>query len=92
MGDILAFKSEETGAIAPYFLSGAERRRHGVDIGQAVHAGILTIDDFRAVLAHCRACPDRRGQSADASTTLPDCTSPDWCANRAVLEGLRGIV
>ena len=76
----------------PYFLTEEETRRHGVDVGCAVQAGILTPDDLRAMLATCRACDEGyalRGQPGHDRTAVE---SPEWCANRAVLEGLRGIV
>ncbi len=76
----------------PYFLTEAETRRHGVDIGGAVQSGILTEGDFRQMLAFCRECRDggdlRRVPGHDRLAAA----TPDWCANRAVLEGLRGLV
>lgn len=76
----------------PYFLTEDETRRHGVDIGSAMQSGMLTAEDFRAILAYCRDCRD--GQ---ALRQMPDHDrladhAPDWCANRAILEGLRGLV
>ena len=35
----------------PYFLTEAETRRHGVDIGTAMQTGMLTAEDFRTLLA-----------------------------------------
>ena len=76
----------------PYFLTEAETRRHGVDIGGAVHAGMLTPEDFRALLAACRACEDGHSLRDQPGHDRSAAAAPDWCANRAVLEGLRGIV
>ncbi|SPH24642.1 hypothetical protein DEA8626_03693 [Defluviimonas aquaemixtae] len=92
MGKVVAFASATIRDGVPYFLTDRETRRHGVDVGRAMQSGILTADDFRALLAHCRACPDRQGERTAESGALPDCTPPKWCANIAVIEGLRGIV
>ncbi|MCB2117398.1 MAG: hypothetical protein KDE00_14155 [Rhodobacteraceae bacterium] len=76
----------------PYFLTEAETRRHGVDIGDAMQTGILTVEDFRALLAACSACDDGRALRGAPGHDRRAAVSPDWCANRAVLEGLRGVV
>lgn len=76
----------------PYFLTGEKARRHGVEVGQAVQEGILNLDDLLAVLANCRSCrenPLHERSHADATAPLQ---APDYCANRHVLEGLRGLV
>lgn len=80
------------GADLPYFLTDEETRRHGVDIGTAMHKGLLTPDDFRAILAYCRDCHD--GPALRQAPGHDRCAdrAPDWCANRAILEGLRGLV
>ena len=86
--------SPDTSALAdvPYFLTEAETRRHGVDIGCAIQTGILTPDDFRALLAACSACDDGRAMRGAPGHDRRAAAAPDWCANRAVLEGLRGVV
>ncbi len=76
----------------PYFLTEAETRRHGVDIGEAVQTGMLTAEDFRALLAACRTCEDGQVLRCEPGHDRTAEASPEWCANRAVLEALRGIV
>ena len=75
-----------------YFLTSNDTLRHGVVVGRAIQCGILTLDDFSAILANCNTCgrhgPDGRNQDL---SSLCDKT-PEWCANRAVLEGIRGLV
>ncbi|MDI3336549.1 DUF6455 family protein [Defluviimonas aestuarii] len=94
MSEVVRFKTHRTGVRPdmPYFLTDAETRRHGVDIGRAIQSGMLTAEDFREILAFCRDCHEgpavRREPGHDR---LADC-APDWCANRAILEGLRGLV
>lgn len=75
------------------FLIRAMARRHGVSLSQAMQEGILTRADFAAIVDRCRLCPDGAGVCAG----LPDDhavtdAAPLDCANRAVLEGLRGLV
>ncbi|MCV2869587.1 DUF6455 family protein [Defluviimonas sp. WL0002] len=74
----------------PYFLTPDFAERHGVDLGGAVHGGLLTIEDFVALLQSCRECQDGSGRRHEH----PEGTdaAPAWCANRTVLEGLRGLV
>lgn len=74
----------------PYFLTPDLAERHGVDLGGAVHGGLLTLEDFVALLSQCRDCQDGAGRRHDHPEGAQ--TAPDWCANRAVLEGLRGMV
>ncbi|WP_318337219.1 DUF6455 family protein [Defluviimonas sp. D31] len=94
MGSVvrMAAKSGGAGAELPYFLTEEETRRHGVDIGEAIQSGILTPDDFRAILALCRDCNEGRELRREPGHDRHAHVAPDWCANRAVLEGLRGIV
>jgi len=74
----------------PYFLTQDLGERHGVDLGGAIQDGLLTLEDFVAVLASCRDCQDGSGRRHEH----PEGTdvAPAWCANRTVLEGLRGLV
>lgn len=74
----------------PYFLTPEFAERHGVDLGGAIHGGLLTLEDFVAVLQSCRECQDGSGRRHEHPEGLE--AAPDWCANRAVLEGLRGLV
>lgn len=76
----------------PYFLTEAETRRHGVDIGGAMQKGMLTPDDFREILAYCRVCTDGPVVRQEPGHDRCADSAPDWCANRAILEGLRGLV
>lgn len=67
-------------------------RRHGVDLSVALYEGFLTRADFVAMIDRCRACPgtpeDCRDYHEDhAAATV----APPWCANRAILEGLRDL-
>lgn len=75
----------------PYYLTERETRRHGVDIGSALQLGLLEPDDLEAILAACRAC--RKGQQLRAAPghDRRAAATPDWCANRDILEGLRGL-
>ncbi|MEZ5779236.1 MAG: DUF6455 family protein [Paracoccaceae bacterium] len=85
-------KGKGHGPDLPYFLTDGETRRHGVDIGRALQSGFLTQDDFLAVLAYCRACEAGPRLRSEPGHDLGAAETPDWCANREVLEGLRGIV
>ena len=76
----------------PYFLTEAETRRHGVDIGTAMQTGMLTAEDFRALLAACRTCDEGHALRCEPGHDRTAVVAPDWCAIRAVLEALRGIV
>lgn len=76
----------------PYFLTEAETLRHGVDIGRAMQSGLLDPEDFRAILAACRECDDGRVLRCEPGHDRLAVAAPDWCANHAVLEGLRGVV
>jgi len=91
MGKIVQMDATGTPDI-PYFLTEAETRRHGVDIGEAVQTGMLTAEDFRALLAACRTCDDGQAVRCEPGHDRTARAAPDWCANRTVLEGLRGIV
>lgn len=73
-----------------YFMTMNETRRHGVVIGRAIQCGILTLGDFRAFMANCRTC--RRSDTAPGADATIALTTPEWCANRSVLEGIRGLV
>ena len=75
----------------PYFLTDRAARRHGVDLAAALSTGLMSAQDFRAVLAACRVCVDAAGTGA---TPVDPCApmTPESCANRALLDGLRGIV
>lgn len=76
-----------------FYLTRAMARRHGVDLSEAMHQGILTRLDFAAMITRCRDCP---GGPADCPEFQEDhdtaTEAPDWCANKAVLEGLRDLV
>jgi hypothetical protein len=76
----------------PYFLTETETRRHGVDIGTAMQTGMLTAEDFRSLLAACRSCDEGHALRCEPGHDRTAAAAPDWCANRTVLEALRGIV
>lgn len=94
MSEVLPMRPRRKDACAdvPYFLTDDETRRHGVDIGQAVQTGMLTAEDFRAILAFCRDCHDGQALRQRPGHDRAAGQAPDWCANRAILEGLRGLV
>ncbi|MEZ5732117.1 MAG: DUF6455 family protein [Paracoccaceae bacterium] len=77
---------------ATYFLTESETRRHGVPIRDALHVGLLTVDDFRRFMMNCRTCDvgqtrDGRHNRHAASDELPG-----QCANRSLIDGLKGLV
>lgn len=94
MAALLPFRPAlpEDAPLVPYYLTDRETRRHGVDIGEALTAGLVSPEDFRAVLRACRRCRD--GEALHEGALHDRCApaAPDSCANRALLEGLRGIV
>ncbi|WP_347311074.1 DUF6455 family protein [Defluviimonas sp. SAOS-178_SWC] len=92
MGKVVSISAQTEVPDLPYFLTEEETRRHGVDVGCAVQAGILTPDDFRAMLEMCRVCDEGQALRGQPGHDRTAAEAPDWCANRAVLEGLRGIV
>jgi len=91
MGKIVRIDATGTPEI-PYFLTEAETLRHGVDIGEAMQTGILTAEDFRALLVACKTCDEGQSLRCEPGHDRIAVTAPDWCANRTVLEALRGIV
>lgn len=76
-----------------FYLTRAMARRHGVSLSEAMRQGILSRSDFAEMIARCRACPGSPA-GCDGFDEDHDCgtAAPDWCANQAVLEGLRGLV
>jgi hypothetical protein len=78
--------------LVPYFLTDRAARRHGVDLAAALAGGLVSPEDFRAILAACRVCGDAAGTAAPASRDGCADRTPESCANRAILDGLRGIV
>ncbi len=76
-----------------FHLTRAMALRHGVNLAEAMHQGILARPDFAAMIDRCRRCP---GAPADCRNFQEDhvaaATAPDWCANGAILEGLRDLV
>jgi hypothetical protein len=83
-----------TNALEEHFqLTRAMARRHGVNLSEAMHQGILGRPDFAAMVDRCRACP---GSPADCRGFVEDdlngTAAPPWCANAPILEGLRGLV
>jgi Family of unknown function (DUF6455) len=75
------------------YLTREMARRHGVNLSEAMHQGFLTRADFAAMVARCRDCP---GAATDCQDYREDhqaaTAAPPWCANKAVLEGLRDLV
>ena len=65
-------------------------RRYGVDLAAALYTGLMSTEDFRAILTACRGCLEAVGAKPKADPCAP--VAPENCANRAILEGLRGIV
>jgi hypothetical protein len=84
-------RSATEAPLVPYFLTDRAARRHGVDLAVALTTGLMSAEDFRAILSACRICVDAAGaEGARADPCAP--TTPESCANRAILDGLRGIV
>ncbi len=77
--------------LVPYFLTDRAARRHGVDLAAALTTGLMSVEDFRAILAACRVCVDAAGSEMARQDPCAPMT-PESCANRAILDGLRGIV
>ncbi len=75
-----------------FYLTRAMAQRHGVNLSEAMHQGILSRPDFAAMIDRCRHCP---GTPADCHDFQEDhdnaAAAPDWCANRSILENLRGL-
>lgn len=93
MAPVIAFsgKTAAEAPLVPYFLTDRAARRHGVDLAAALAGGLVSAEDFRTILAACRVCADAAGAEAALHDTCADKT-PESCANRAILDGLRGIV
>jgi hypothetical protein len=77
--------------LIPYFLTDHASRRHGVDLAAALSTGLMSTEDFRAILAACRVCVDAAGSGIAPEDPCAPMT-PESCANRAILDGLRGFV
>ncbi|WP_284162527.1 DUF6455 family protein [Frigidibacter sp. SD6-1] len=75
------------------YLTREMARRHGVNLSEAMHQGFLSRSDFAALVDRCRACT---GSADDCRDHVEDHdraeAAPPWCANAAVIEGLRGLV
>ncbi|MEZ5885322.1 MAG: DUF6455 family protein [Paracoccaceae bacterium] len=75
------------------YLTREMARRHGVNLSEAMHQGFLSRSDFAAMVDRCRACT---GSPEDCQNHVEDHdraeAAPPWCANAAVLEGLRDLV
>lgn len=84
-------KAAADAPLVPYFLTDRAARRHGVDLAAALASGLMSAEDFRAILAACRTCADAAGAAAALHEACA-ATTPETCANRAILDGLRGIV
>ncbi len=93
MAQVVSFRaaSDRNVPLVPYYLTDRETRRHGVDLGAALTTGLMSPVDFHAVLSACRAC--REGEALrDMGHDRMAPAAPENCANRAILEGLRGFV
>ena len=66
--------------------------RHGVSLVEAAKAGIINRADLVTLIERCLACPEPEATCMDAAAHGKATASPKGCANRAVLEGLRGLV
>lgn len=94
MANVVAFRGtvHVGGPIVPYYLTDRETRRHGVDLGTALATGLMWAEDFTALLSACRACRYGAAGHADAEHDRCAPEAPANCANREILEGLRGMV
>lgn len=82
-----------TDADVHLYLTREMARRHGVNLCEAMHQGFLTRADFAAMVDRCRGCPGAAEECRDYQEDHQAATAaPPWCANRAVLEGLRDLV
>lgn len=94
MVNVVAFRAgtAQERPLIPYYLTDRETRRHGVDLGTALATGLMSVEDFTVLLSTCRSC--RHGPDLHPDATEDRCASsaPANCANREILEGLRGIV
>lgn len=94
MAKVVALRPEaaQERPLVPYYLTDRETRRHGVDLGSALAAGLMSPADFTMILRACRSC--RHGPDLHPDATEDRCapSAPANCANREILEGLRGIV
>lgn len=68
-------------------------RRHGVSLSEAMRQGILCRADFARMVEVCRHCPGIPAVCEEMAEDHDNAgAAPDWCGNRTVLEGLRGLV
>src|SRR5690606_21717328 len=89
-GGRIAFRNEIE---LHFWLTRAMARRHGVNLSEAMHMGILDRAAFARMMNRCRDCPGGPAECRDFQEDHENATvAPDWCANKAVLEGLRGLV
>ena len=76
-----------------FYLTRTMARRHGVNLSEAMHQGLLTRVDFAAMITRCRNCPGGPAECRDFHQDHDNATAaPDWCANAPILEGLRDLV
>jgi hypothetical protein len=82
------------GAIALHlYLTRRMALRHGVSLSQAMRQGILARADFADMVSNCRVCPGAPERCRDLIEDHDAAAvAPEWCANRTILEGLRGLV
>ncbi|MGB5869489.1 MAG: DUF6455 family protein [Albidovulum sp.] len=74
-------------------LTSAMAYRHGVDLAQALHQGLLDRGDLSVMLRACRDCPGGPDDHlAEAGCDDAIHQAPAWCANGPILEGLRGLL
>lgn len=67
--------------------------RHGVNLAEALHQGLLDRGDLSVMLRSCRDCPGSPDDHlAEAWGDNAIDQTPAWCANGAVLEGLRDLL
>ncbi|MFD2174488.1 DUF6455 family protein [Rhodobacter lacus] len=66
-------------------------RRMGVNLSEAMQDGALTQADFADMILRCRECQGVDGCMTYLSGNDAAGSAPDWCANRAMLTGLRAL-
>ncbi len=75
-----------------FWLTRGLARRMGVNLTEAMRSGVLTRGDFAQMVARCRGCTAGMqtciGYLSEAD---PSQGVPDGCANKAILEDLRGL-
>lgn len=76
-----------------FWLTRGLARRLGINLTEAMRSGVLTRADFATMVARCRNCEAGVQACIGYLAEMPTAsdTAPERCANRALLETLRGL-